>query len=78
MARHKNSNWELPDSLTSFDQAALAVLMDVRDELQHLNQTLDGANTRSIPTTLREISSRLQKVVEQTCRRRRRRPAERS
>ncbi len=33
MARHRNGQWNLPDKLESYDQAILAVLMDVRDEL---------------------------------------------
>lgn len=55
MARHKNINWTLPDSVMTWDQAAVAVLMDLRDELQRLNALLHCSNAQNIPHILRRI-----------------------
>lgn len=41
--RHKNSNWDIgvnSNNRVSFDGAQLAVLMDIRDELQEVNRRL--------------------------------------
>jgi hypothetical protein len=40
MARHKNENWSLNDRINSCDEASIAILMDIRDELQALNAKL--------------------------------------
>lgn len=37
MARHKNKSWNIPDE-PNYEQATLAVLMDIRDELQESNR----------------------------------------
>ena len=37
------------------DGVLVAVLMDIRDELQQINSRLDCSDTRSIPVTLRSI-----------------------
>lgn len=74
MARHKNSQWNLPDQYNglfglSIDHAQLAVLMDIRDELQAINITmgrvrdttqttanrLDCWETKEIPRILKKI-----------------------
>lgn len=52
--RHANSNWELPESVT-WEQASLAVLMDIRGELQNLNRLLHCANFLGIPHKLDQI-----------------------
>jgi hypothetical protein len=39
MTRHKNVNWGLPDNRVGYVQAQIALLMDIRDELQQLNRT---------------------------------------
>ncbi|WP_448043766.1 hypothetical protein [Bradyrhizobium liaoningense] len=39
-SRHKNANWTLPTSGVSYAGAQLAVLMDIRDELQAINRAL--------------------------------------
>ena len=39
MARHKDANWTVPEN-TTFEGAALTVLMDLRDELKAVNQRL--------------------------------------
>ena len=36
MARYKNANWRLDDPVTNWEQVYIAVLMDIRDELQTL------------------------------------------
>ena len=62
MARKKNREWncgELSD--TTFDQAQLAVLMDIRDELQELNATLNCWRFQEMPTVLKRIDKRLLK-----------------
>lgn len=38
MARHKNANWNIPEKCTSWEQAYMAVLMDIRDELQAIRR----------------------------------------
>lgn len=75
MARHKNLNWDIParyDGLSGLDvdHAMLAVLMDIRDELQRANsqrddaknhlsamqRRLDCSDTLAIPRILKRIS----------------------
>lgn len=52
--RHKNTNWNcLP--APSFDSAQLAVLMDIRDELQTLNRVFQCSAFLEIPRVLRAI-----------------------
>lgn len=57
--RHKNVNWDLPTSSTgsieTWDAVKVAVLMDLRDELQKLNALLYCGNFIGIPGVLREI-----------------------
>lgn len=64
--RHKNMNWTLPtntqgDRLT-WDHAKIAVLMDIRDELQYIKEILcpvrdrlNCSETMRIPALLRAI-----------------------
>lgn len=41
MARHKNINWSLPDRFfENWEQVHAAILMDIRDELQAINNKL--------------------------------------
>lgn len=47
---HKNS-----DGSWSFDAAQLAVMLDIRDELQTLNAVFRCYNTLAIPGLLRDI-----------------------
>jgi hypothetical protein len=55
--RHKNSNWRCnsPGEAPSFNGAQLAVLMDIRDEIQRLNSLLHCNNFTQIPHILRSI-----------------------
>jgi len=51
--RHKNASWDLTD--ISWQTVPIAVLMDIRDELQRLNNFLDCTQFRAIPRELRKI-----------------------
>ena len=56
--RYKNIAWIIhpgPDGVHSFGGAQLAVLMDIRDELQQLNRLLQCSNFIDIPPMLDEI-----------------------
>lgn len=70
MARFKNNQWNLPvlpdGRIRDWEMVNLALMMDlrdalheVRDELRHLNATMDCHNTRAIPTLMRRIDKRL-------------------
>jgi hypothetical protein len=57
--RKKNVIWNLatnPDGTTPHGDAELAVLMDIRDELQQLNRILNCNNFLRIPAVLDAIS----------------------
>jgi hypothetical protein len=62
MARHKNKDWNLSGSEengrskdVSAEHLPVAVLMDIRDELQVLNRLLACPNFIDIPNILRAI-----------------------
>lgn len=55
MARHKDVNWSLPDRVSTCDQASVAVLQDIRDELKRMNTLLHCHNFTQIPYILRMI-----------------------
>ena len=64
MARFKNTDWNLPTDngrIKTWEQAQLAVLMDIRDELQRLNNLLYCQNFIGMPHTLKRIDKRLAK-----------------
>lgn len=56
---HKNANinWptENPDGNNTYEQARLAVLMDIRHELQRLNNVFHCHNFLEVPVMLRKI-----------------------
>ena len=54
MARHENTDWKLETS-PSYDDAKVALLMDIRDELQTLNEVFRCSNALAIPGLLRDI-----------------------
>ena len=58
-----NVQWQLWKSETGYDhdQVILAVLMDIREELQKLNILLHCPNFRDIPHVLRSIDKRIAK-----------------
>lgn len=56
MARHKNMNWSLPEpKVETWQQAQVAILMDIRDELQGLNRIIGCPNFTRIPLVLDQI-----------------------
>lgn len=52
--RHKNASWTLTEQPT-FEGASLAVLMDIRDELQILNRVFSCFKFQNVPDKLDEI-----------------------
>lgn len=59
-SRQKNGQWRIEvdsNGRVSWDQIKVAVLMDIRDELQTLNRLLACPNFTGIPRTLKRISS---------------------
>jgi hypothetical protein len=68
MARRKDVNWSIPEQgqTLNIEQAQLAVLMDLRDELQKLNALLHCHNFTNIPNVLRAIR---RQQVRPRCRR---------
>ena len=60
MRAHRNVSWNLPvPKLDNWEQVGVAVLMDIREELQSLNAVLHCRNFLMIP-------SKLDKIVKQT------------
>lgn len=61
--RQKNGNWSTRTDQNYYEtdqhyrRASLAVLMDIRDELQALNRLLGCSNFTNIPRTLKHISA---------------------
>ena len=60
MARHKDSVWILNETVT-YNDCIVATLMDLRDELKHLNRLLDCPNFRELPHTLKKIEANTRK-----------------
>lgn len=60
MARHRNVDWNLPDSI-GWDQVRYALLMDIRDELQALNRIFRCQNFLLIPSKLDAIERNTRK-----------------
>jgi hypothetical protein len=58
--RFKNVEWHLPadenGNIKTWDAAQMAVLMDIRDQLQALNRLFSCGNFLEIPHTLKRIS----------------------
>jgi len=61
MGRFKNANWTVneavgnPNSAENVHEATLAVLMDLRDEMQALNRVFACQNFLRVPRTLDQI-----------------------
>ncbi len=56
--RQKNARWKVTDdagNTTTWDQVQVAVLMDLRDELQTLNRLLNCKHFVNMPATLNAI-----------------------
>lgn len=68
MARRANVNWAISNTeeeVPGIGHAQLAVLMDIRDELQKLNAVFACFNFTNMPAILRQIrknTANLQKV----------------
>lgn len=54
--RHRNVNWLLNDPAPT-EHATLAVLMDIRDELQYLHQVFGCKNFLDLPNVVRRIEA---------------------
>lgn len=69
MARHRDTNWNLPEGKPNttggtthcWESIHAALLMDIRDELKKMNAILHCSNTLAIPHTLTRIDRRLAK-----------------
>lgn len=63
--RHRNKEWNLPTTdegeILDWDSVKIAVLMDIRDELQALNALLRCPNFTEFPKTLRAIQCNTRK-----------------
>lgn len=66
--RYAHCDWDLGSPIT-WGKVQLALLMDIRDELQKLNKLLRCENFQAIPTTLSHIAVNTRKP------RKKRRPA---
>lgn len=65
MARHKDTNWSLPEpTVGTWEQAGVAVLMDIRDELKALNAKLDCHRVQRMLTTIERIDRRLARRIK--------------
>lgn len=63
--RHKDGNWRIPTTsngaVETWDGVKIALLMDLRDELQKLNRLLHCHNFVGIPQTLKTIAKQTKK-----------------
>lgn len=63
--KHKNVDWSLPTNergaLTDWQKVEIAVLMDIRDQLQELNATLGCYRLQRMSDDIHRIDRRLQK-----------------
>lgn len=66
--RKKDADWQInmadAHTAASTNDALLAVLMDLRDELKAINRRLDCPDTCAIPRILRRISANTAKQVK--------------
>ena len=63
MARRKDVNWSVPeaDQAIYFEQAQLAVLMDIRDELKAVNTSLGCFRVRHALDNLNSVATDLRR-----------------
>lgn len=64
MARHKDANWNCGGDggqTVTYEQARLAVLMDIRDELKALNRVMQCHNVREGFIALQRMDRRMQR-----------------
>lgn len=72
MPRYRDRNWELPDQL-QWDLVPIAILMDIREELQKLNRVFACPNFQDVPSILRMIKMYTRDTSHNTDRKRQRR-----
>jgi hypothetical protein len=64
VARYRNADWNLPGpKVDTWEQAGLAVLMDIREELQALNRTLGCYRVIQMCEDVRKIDRRIAKRI---------------
>jgi hypothetical protein len=66
--RKKNANWSVaePDgTVPDWIRAQLAVLMDLRDELQAIRRLLECTKGQDIPRVLRQIRAHTSRIPKQ-------------
>lgn len=75
--RQKNMEWAVRDEEGNYykNGVQLAVMMDIRDELQRLNALLHCYNATSMPATLREIRTAVNKIARNTTKKKKPKPA---
>jgi len=61
MARRANESWNLPHEIT-WQHVEVALLMDLRDELQKLNRLLHCSNFTNIPRKLDSIKTSVARI----------------
>ena len=70
MARRKDVDWHIPSGkvgdIPTPEQACIAVLMDIRDELKKLNIIVGCSNAIDIPNILRRIDENTKKAKRKT------------
>jgi hypothetical protein len=66
MARHKRHDWNLPELSLTWDHAHMAVLMDIRDELENLNRLFRCQNFLGIPASLQRLELNTRKRKRKT------------
>lgn len=71
MARFRNVDWDIPAGDSgrapkTWEQVQVALLMDIRDELQTLNNVFRCPNALAIPKLLREIKRNTTKTTRKT------------
>lgn len=66
MARHKNVNWKLPEGSVTWEQAQLAVLMDLRDELKLVGDELRIIRSQVCCDNARKAAIAVQQLSKHT------------
>ena len=73
MARHANSNWNLPENSGTphyheWNSIICALLMDLRDEMRVLNRTLQCKNFQAIPARLLRVARNTDRQMKKKAR----------
>lgn len=71
MAIHKNANWILNEPAASFEECKMAVLMDLRDELQLMNIEMKRLNALFCCKNFLQIPMILRSIRRNTVKKRR-------